>query len=520
MALALALRLPGYTESVWFDELFTSNIYCGETLILKTLYSDIHPPTYFIFIHYWNALFGDSEVWLRLPPLVCGLLSIPLIARVGRLFAGVSAGRMAAFLMAVSPVHIWYSQEARPYATNMFLVLLTTLTFYRLMGDKKCFFGAILFFLSLVLTVFTHYYLAAFPFVYGALAVRRESPNRGRVLVACITVVAMVGVYMGAKTYFSNVPTSMTYLRSFDEMEAWRLCFQWFLTGNALTPVDGDIEFGAEALLALQGLALVTFLGGCWRLASRRPRPGAPFGLDVVAYLAVLPVALFGMSLLGLNQTYIERSALPSLPFFIVVLAAGLTMWRAKAFVAVRSVLLAAAVGLVLFSFHTHRDLWTVYKPNPDWREAAALLSGEIDTADERIVLYSDYVSPTPLRYYDPRMQEAKRFTGGDKEARLAKKVKDTLGETSFPGKQVTPAVLDYLERFKALNEAAEQGMRLEIRDLKRRDPRAEKIYEYWVLVHREPSDKAKALIADPSQEVVLERAFRQLLLYKVRAKP
>ena len=45
LALALALRLPGFTESLWIDELYTSNLFCGPTVVLlKTLFTDIHPP--------------------------------------------------------------------------------------------------------------------------------------------------------------------------------------------------------------------------------------------------------------------------------------------------------------------------------------------------------------------------------------------------------------------------------------------------------------------------------------------
>ncbi len=62
-------------------------------------------------------VFGDSEVALRLPSAVAGICTIPLL---GLLTEEITKSRttaaIAALLLAVNPLHLWYSQEARPYA--------------------------------------------------------------------------------------------------------------------------------------------------------------------------------------------------------------------------------------------------------------------------------------------------------------------------------------------------------------------------------------------------------------------
>jgi hypothetical protein len=60
----------------------------------------------------------------RLAAAIAGTLSIPLIAVAGAMAGGTGAGVAAAWLLAASPLHVFYSREGRPYAL---LTLITTL---------------------------------------------------------------------------------------------------------------------------------------------------------------------------------------------------------------------------------------------------------------------------------------------------------------------------------------------------------------------------------------------------------
>jgi mannosyltransferase len=70
-------------------------------------------------------LFGDSEFSIRFPSLIFGVLSIGAIYQVGKLLFDARKGLIAAFLLALSTFHIYYSQEARPYSLTVFLALLS-----------------------------------------------------------------------------------------------------------------------------------------------------------------------------------------------------------------------------------------------------------------------------------------------------------------------------------------------------------------------------------------------------------
>ena len=118
VAMAFVLRLPGMQESLWLDETFMTRIKIGDPLtLMRTVLSGYHPPAYLVRMHLWIRLFSDSELSIRILPLLSGLLSIVAIQALARRLAGDKAGFFAALLLALSPTHIWYSHEARPYST-------------------------------------------------------------------------------------------------------------------------------------------------------------------------------------------------------------------------------------------------------------------------------------------------------------------------------------------------------------------------------------------------------------------
>src|SRR5271165_3481594 len=74
---------------------------------------------------------GISEAWLRLPSALFGIAAIPLLYFVARKFIGVEPALAAAALLAFSPTHVYYSQEARGYTLAILMVLLSTYFFVR-----------------------------------------------------------------------------------------------------------------------------------------------------------------------------------------------------------------------------------------------------------------------------------------------------------------------------------------------------------------------------------------------------
>ena len=85
--------------------------------------SDVHPPLYFIALRLWQDIFGNSDAASRAMSALAGTLCVLAIFDVGRLLNGAAAGLWAALLMAIAQPQVIESQDARPYALAILLLL-------------------------------------------------------------------------------------------------------------------------------------------------------------------------------------------------------------------------------------------------------------------------------------------------------------------------------------------------------------------------------------------------------------
>lgn len=118
VSVAALLRFSFITnQSLWWDEVVTwqqSRLAFGDMLAATA--ADNYPPLYNLLAMATMRLLGETELALRLPSAILGTLNILAVYWVARLSSGRPTGLLAALLLAVSPYHLWYSDEARMYA--------------------------------------------------------------------------------------------------------------------------------------------------------------------------------------------------------------------------------------------------------------------------------------------------------------------------------------------------------------------------------------------------------------------
>ena len=133
---AAAIRVANLdNDSLWFDEVLTLNT-AVQGLAAAGQVRD-HPP-----LLYWLAtlslsMFPANEFALRLPSLFAGILAVPLLINFGKTAPLPAAGLWAGFLLAISPFHVRYAQEARHYALLLFFALLSLLFLYRALNNSS-----------------------------------------------------------------------------------------------------------------------------------------------------------------------------------------------------------------------------------------------------------------------------------------------------------------------------------------------------------------------------------------------
>ncbi|MCI0404664.1 MAG: glycosyltransferase family 39 protein [candidate division Zixibacteria bacterium] len=132
VSITTALRIFRLGQnSLWVDEfasLQVARLPLAEIPAAALHGSAFEPPIYFWLLHVSIAMFGSSESALRALSVTAGILTVPLVWLLMRDLAGGNrSATLVALLLAVNPLHLWYSQEARPYALSLFFGLASLL---------------------------------------------------------------------------------------------------------------------------------------------------------------------------------------------------------------------------------------------------------------------------------------------------------------------------------------------------------------------------------------------------------
>ncbi len=173
--LAAGVRLLGLGNTdLWGDEAFSVMASLGPVSHLWSMLStgEPHPPLYPFLLVAWLRAFGHSEFVARLPSAFVGIASVPVVAAIARRFATDTDGRgatlasvVAGLLVALSPIQVWYSQEARMYAQVSFFAGLATLALLRLWSNQRR--SGTLYTLAILGSAGSHYYGLFVPLAHG-----------------------------------------------------------------------------------------------------------------------------------------------------------------------------------------------------------------------------------------------------------------------------------------------------------------------------------------------------------------
>lgn len=142
-------ELSGLSRTV-FTDLF-SEINFG----VKVL--DTHPALIQLYLWIWVKLFGYNEIAIKLPFLLCGVLSVWYIYKLGKNYLSEAAGLISATILASSFIFIVYSSYARMYIPGVLFSILLLNSIFKIVfasPDKKDY---LLMTLWLVLSAYNHH---------------------------------------------------------------------------------------------------------------------------------------------------------------------------------------------------------------------------------------------------------------------------------------------------------------------------------------------------------------------------
>ncbi len=168
ISIAFALRLYRLgVPSFWWDEI--GQVIAVKDSLIKTLnnaqrHHGAAPLDYLI--TFVVVRVNQTDFALRLPAVVWGVLSVYWLFRIGKLIYSYEIAVIAAFLLAINPFHIRYSQELRFYSLFILLMLISSEVAWRsyYTRAKK---GWIIYAILATLMLYTHYFGAFVITIHG-----------------------------------------------------------------------------------------------------------------------------------------------------------------------------------------------------------------------------------------------------------------------------------------------------------------------------------------------------------------
>ena len=318
MALGGALRFYGLgIQSLWSDELASWYFSQSEGVlqVVRDVREDIHPPGYFVMLHFAQDTLGDAEWALRLPSAVAGWLSIPAIYLLGRRVYSRREGLVAALLLAVSWTGIYFSQEARSYAVLVLLSIITAFFWWGMMVGlrqegrlPKA--ETVAYVLTAILCSYTHYFGALLVALQGValLVLARRSLPRLVLVYAPISV-----------SYALWLPGMAYQMRHSTAQGAW-------IGEASLSAFPSYVAFifGRSTVLALLVAALISVVLVEIVVGERRGK-GDPIlpGLFLLGWLVGPFVVGFALSQSSI-QLLTHKNLLVSMPAAYLLVSRGI----------------------------------------------------------------------------------------------------------------------------------------------------------------------------------------------------
>lgn len=391
-------------KSMWIEEglsiyraqLNLPGILSNVIMIQDVATHDTHPPLYFILLHFLIGLAGTSEFVLRFLSVGWGVLLVPLSYVFGTRLLGRRVGLWAAAVAALSPVYLWYSQEARSYTMLVFLTLFSNYSLLRVwqstsqpQTDRKriaLWIGAYL--LSTIGSISTHYgalFILLFQWitVLGLTIWHRRWWLLGLLAAASLVIIPLLPFMVGR-------------LQTGAE-RGFRFVVAWEMARDLVNAFSLGMSVRIDEVFLLDLLLLLIALLGLVMTARRRQITGLGTSLYLLGYLLIPMTVLYALSHVKPMYEGVRHLLIIS-PAYYVLLAAGLdTLSRRFRYVTIVVMLFMA--GGVAYSTHNH--FFDAGYAKDDLRSAVNYVKADIQPG-ETVVLSEPILWPLWEYYFGP----------------------------------------------------------------------------------------------------------------------
>ncbi len=391
------------SNSLWFDEAI-SVWFANESpgnIILKQTSADVHPPLYYILLSLWLSVFGNGEFDVRLLSAIFGILSIPLLYLIVKNLFGNIPALISALILAMSPFHIYYSQEARMYTILTFCVLLSIFFMVKMLciGEepiqtKKTIFYSIGYVISTLASLYCHNLALLLPIAQNLFFIifwNRHRPFLKFWIPSLLTIIILWAPWTPSffeqsssvgKSFYApplTLETIIILFATFNNGPTYWL-FNWIDVGN-FSFIHGRLVLVTIIFFSLLFLAGIIY-------GRHNPR-------SLVLLLLISFVPIGTQLLISLKHSILAAQTLiwASVPY-IVLIALGISSIKSKWIFALTIVLITVLNSASLYKYYAE------FKKER-WDLAAEYVAQNSDKED--LILFSSALGQIPFEYYFDR---------------------------------------------------------------------------------------------------------------------
>ena len=357
---------------------------------------DGFPPLYHLVLKAWVSLWG-TEHSSRWWSVLVGCATILATYQLGKHIVNSTVGLAAAIILAVSPLHVYFSQETRAYATYIALVSLALWMFFAAWNTNKRTYWAG-FGLAITASVYTHYYSALLAAILGLMFLAGsdtwERKKRGLVSLVCAAVACLPAILLmrGDHSFQSHGCMYTPF-----NWQGWGYTIFASLGGFSLGPSPGELHELKQSEIVKQAAPWIAVLAlSCgylgWHGMRRLQQSQRGWPLIFLALAAVPLIGVIGQSTgVGYKVRYVSWTIVP----LGILLGAG----------AIAGVKASRGAGILAISIFLSVQAFAIYQrqhvpryANEDIRALAATLNSG-DVTPGPVFVVSDYMVG-PVKYY------------------------------------------------------------------------------------------------------------------------
>lgn len=387
LVLAAALRVCHLgVESVWLDEAASVEIARDPPVdVVLDAAQDVHPPLYYLALHVWMRMMGDSERAVRALSVLFSLLAIVAVfGCAGRWFDRPTA-LVAALLAAGSPLQITFAQEARMYALLTLTAVLSTDAFLCVLraGTRRAMAGYVVVTAAMLYTHAYAGFVLAGQGLWLACALIVSTANRPRWWRR-----GLLAFGLASLAFLPWMPSFLSQLYGVERA--------FWIPPRATLAAAVEAQAGSPILAwVLAPLAVIAL--GLSLVRARRHAGEANWSVAAATLCAVVVACVIGLPFVlsrVSSPIFLPKYTIAASLVFLTLVARGVVLLPSRL---LRGGILLGIVALTLVPLHAY--FTTRHKD--DWRDVVSGVERAAEPGD--LIVFSQAFGLAPFHYYARR---------------------------------------------------------------------------------------------------------------------